>query len=423
MTAKRMRLLTAGLAIIALIAALFVINPGLGRSAAAAWDGTAAESFEGGNGDSSDPYIIKTAEQLAFLAKQVNGGETYHGKYFQLEADLDLSGSEWSPIGIGERETDGSTVTKPFAGTFDGKNHKISGLTLTAGLDDQGLFGCSSGMIRNLGTDSGKISIGSAERTGAICGYSSGTIENCWNSANITGSTEGGIYVGGICGYSTGTISGCLNTGDITANSFIGGICGNTNRDTQISNCFNSGSITGKEQIGGIAGINLNNITFCINAGELTGEKKVYAVSHSDNVNGNENARIENSYYNSDVFSPASDDNEVKGFSTGVLCGGILNKYNKFDETIWESGSITPDGSGKAQMTYVRLKNIPETPAAMECDVFNFGTESEPDWDTYTLITEAQQFVDIGADKAKWNQNYVLGNDIDLESRTDVLDW
>lgn len=60
MTAKRMRLLTAGLAIIALIAALFVINPGLGRSAAAAWDGTAAESFEGGNGDSSDPYIIKT---------------------------------------------------------------------------------------------------------------------------------------------------------------------------------------------------------------------------------------------------------------------------------------------------------------------------------------------------------------------------
>ena len=55
MTAKRMRLLTAGLAIIALIAALFVINPGLGRSAAAAWDGTAAESFEGGNGDSFNP--------------------------------------------------------------------------------------------------------------------------------------------------------------------------------------------------------------------------------------------------------------------------------------------------------------------------------------------------------------------------------
>lgn len=88
MTAKRMRLLTAGLAIIALIAALFVINPGLGRSAAAAWDGTAAESFEGGNGDSSDPYIIKTAEQLAFLAKQVNGGETYHGKYSSLRLTL-----------------------------------------------------------------------------------------------------------------------------------------------------------------------------------------------------------------------------------------------------------------------------------------------------------------------------------------------
>ena len=414
MTAKRMRLLTAGLAIIALIAALFVINPGLGRSAAAAWDGTAAESFEGGNGDSSDPYIIKTAEQLAFLAKQVNGGETYQGKYFQLEADLDLSGREWAPIGIGERETGGSTVTKPFAGTFDGNNHKISGLTLTAGLDDQGLFGCSSGMIRNLGIENGNISISSAERTGAICGYSTGTIENCWNSADITGSTEGGIYIGGICGYNTGTISGCLNTGDITANSFIGGICGNTNRDTQISNCFNSGSITGKEQIGGIAGINLNYITFCINAGELTGEKKVYAVSHSDNVNGNENARIENSYYNSDVFSPASDDNEVKGISTGVLCGGILNKYNRFDKKIWESGSITPDGSGKAQMTYVRLKNIPAAPAAMECDVFNFGTEASPDWDSYTEISTEQELLDLAGDDTKWGGNYVLAGDIQL---------
>lgn len=414
MTAKRMRLLTAGLAIIALIAALFIINPGLGRSAAAAWDGTAAESFEGGNGDSFNPYIIKTAEQLALLAERVNGGETYQGKYFQLEADLDLSGSEWAPIGIGERETGGSTVTKPFAGTFDGKNHKISGLTLTAGLDDQGLFGCSSGMIRNLGIENGNISISSAERTGAICGYSSGTIENCWNSADIKGSTEGGIYVGGICGYSTGTISGCLNTGDITANSFIGGICGNTNRDTQISNCFNSGSITGKEQIGGIAGINLNNITFCINAGELTGEKKVYAVSHSDNVNGNENTRIENSYYNSDVFSPASDDNEVKGISTGVLCGGILNKYNRFDKKIWESGSITPDGSGKAQMTYVRLKNIPAAPAAMECDVFNFGTEASPDWDSYTEISTEQELLDLAGDDTKWGGNYVLAGDIQL---------
>lgn len=55
MTEKRMRLLTAGLAVVALIAALFVINPGLGRSASAAWDGTAAAGFESGTGDSSDP--------------------------------------------------------------------------------------------------------------------------------------------------------------------------------------------------------------------------------------------------------------------------------------------------------------------------------------------------------------------------------
>ena len=152
--------------------------------------------------------------------------------------------------------------------------------------------------------------------------------------------------------------------GDITANSFIGGICGNTAQSTQISNCFNSGSITGKEQIGGIAGINLNYITFCINAGELTGEESVYAVSHSDDVR-NIYASISYSFYNSDVFSPSSGDKEVTGIPTGALCGSILNKYN-FYKNLWESGSITLDGSGKAQMTYVRLKNIPAAPAAME---------------------------------------------------------
>lgn len=138
MTAKRMRLLTAGLAIIALIAALFVINPGLGRSAAAAWDGTAAAGFESGTGDSSDPYIIKTAEQLAFLAKQVNGGETYRGKYFQLEADLDLSGSEWTPIG---------TETVPFSGKFSGNGHVLTNVKISAAGDYIGLFGYNTGTI------------------------------------------------------------------------------------------------------------------------------------------------------------------------------------------------------------------------------------------------------------------------------------
>lgn len=55
------------------------------------WTDLAADSFAGGSGTKADPYQIGMPEQLAKLAKDVNGGETYAGKYFKLTADLDLS--------------------------------------------------------------------------------------------------------------------------------------------------------------------------------------------------------------------------------------------------------------------------------------------------------------------------------------------
>lgn len=391
MTAKRMRLLTAGLAIIALIAALFVINPGLGRSAAAAWDGTAAESFEGGNGDSSDPYIIKTAEQLAFLAKQVNGGETYHGKYFQLEADLDLSGSEWSPIGIGERETDGSTVTKPFAGTFDGKNHKISGLTLTAGLDDQGLFGCSSGTIGNLGIVRGNISVGSAERIGAICGYSTGTIENCWNSADITGSTEGGKYVGGICGYSTGTIYGCLNMGDITANSFIGGICG---------------SVSGYESNGHEI---VSSVSGCANTGKVSGSGSLGSVCG----NGGDHSSFTDCIYSSGSgLTAIGGKADVSGSASSVPADEVINS---FKPESWTEGYVRENVDGRKK-TILRADPVPAgaKQEVTRVEYYNFGTEASPDWDSYTEISTEQELLDLAGDDTKWGGNYVLAGDIQL---------
>ena len=51
------------------------------------WTDQAADSFAGGSGSKDDPYLIATAEQLAKLAKDVNGGETYAGQYFKLTAD------------------------------------------------------------------------------------------------------------------------------------------------------------------------------------------------------------------------------------------------------------------------------------------------------------------------------------------------
>ncbi len=86
------------------------------------WDGSIASSFDSGNGTEHDPYIIKSASQLAYLATQVNQGINYSEKYFLLENNIDLNNIEWTPIGYGDYY---------FSGYFDGNGHTISNLKIS----------------------------------------------------------------------------------------------------------------------------------------------------------------------------------------------------------------------------------------------------------------------------------------------------
>ena len=68
------------------------------------WDGTADTSWYTSAPDASE-YLISTAEQLAGLAQLVNDKATpvlFGGKTIYLDNDLDLSGTQWTPIGIGD---------------------------------------------------------------------------------------------------------------------------------------------------------------------------------------------------------------------------------------------------------------------------------------------------------------------------------
>ena len=67
-------------------------------------------------------FHISTAAQMVGISKLVRDGETFAGETVYLDKDIDLGGFIWSPIGRG-----GSTNYK-FEGTFDGQNHKITGL-------------------------------------------------------------------------------------------------------------------------------------------------------------------------------------------------------------------------------------------------------------------------------------------------------
>lgn len=101
---------------------------------AQAWDGTSAECTKG-DGSKANPYLIENPQNLAWLAEQVNGGNTFEGKNFKLAADLDMGGNEHTFPMIGKFDkyidtSNNETVDASFyfKGTFDGAKHVIDNL-------------------------------------------------------------------------------------------------------------------------------------------------------------------------------------------------------------------------------------------------------------------------------------------------------
>ena len=76
------------------------------------WDGTSSEIWTQGTGTESDPFLIETPANLAYLSAQVKGGELYTGKYFLQTDDFDLQSKTWTSIG---------TSTYKFEGNYDGR--------------------------------------------------------------------------------------------------------------------------------------------------------------------------------------------------------------------------------------------------------------------------------------------------------------
>lgn len=411
------------LALLVLAALAWIAVPVSARAEGDSWVECAATSFAGGTGEENDPYQISTAAQLAYLAKQVNEGTDYQRVHFRLVSDLDLSGKEWTPIG-----TDG----KIFWGGFDGGGHTITGMTIKGDRDYVGLFGecknftASSSYIKSVTVKRANIS--GHSHVGAIAGEGA-NISDCYSIENTICAAW---CVGGICGSLTGNISGCYNSSSVSGNSTAGGIMGSASSERTVGvveYCYNIGAVTVRQQdssVGGITGASAHryNISNCLNCGKITGNgKNVGGIAGS--TDSNYMNFIGNCYYNSDlnnagVGEGASD--KVIPLTTSQLCGALPEGL---DSTIWKEGSVdtstakaTDTGSrfGTATGTYINLTKVAkigETKTA-SVPVYNYVTTNGDDWDTYTLITTAEEFVAIGRDDTKWSGNYVLENDIDV---------
>ncbi len=179
------------------------------------WDGTADEPEV----DESGNYLITTANELAWVAQQVNSGKTtFEGKTLVLQNDIDLCNVAWTPIGIMQY-----TPGKSFSGTFDGNGKTISNLNVsdnTAKWASAGLFGGTvSATIKNLNVENATVN--STHYAGVIVGYAQeGTSILACTVTNVSltstpellasGEWDNGDKVGAIAGHFEGIkIDGC----------------------------------------------------------------------------------------------------------------------------------------------------------------------------------------------------------------------
>jgi hypothetical protein len=409
------------LALLVLAALAWIAVPVSARAETDVWNGTIASGFAVGTGTENDPYQINTAAELAYFAKSVNDGKWYDGEYIILKNNINLNNQEWTPIG---------NHSNSFRGNFDGRNHTVTGMQISGELDRVGLFGeCIKfnvdSAIKNITVKDSVIC--GINFVGAIVGYAEGiNIENCRSIGNtINGKTDVGGICGKIGGYSVGKVSQCYNSSKVTGRVRVGGIAG---MGGIAENCLNTGEImiinkAYQSAGGGIFGIFDDttasaSITACVNLGKVSGGESFGGIVGKTETSST--GHISNCYYNMDAITGGFDAGTA--LTAGQLCGALPDGL---DSTIWKEGSVdtstakaTQGRFGTATGTYINLTkvaDIKETKTA-PVPVYNYVTTNGDDWDIYTLITTAEEFVDIGRvrDEAKWSANYVLGNDIDV---------
>ena len=342
------------------------------------------------------------------------------GYWYKLGNNIDLSGYEsWTPIG---------DSSKAFNGGFDGNGYKITGLTITGNDSYVGLFGNSSGKLKNVVIEGANIS--GNERVGILAGNVSETITGCI----VDGTVNGKTYVGGLCGYSSGTtyITGCHASGTINGKNNVGGLCGyvwgnssvfkQSSADVTvvgeedsvggligwcdymtIKDVYTVGNVTGRSYVSGIVGnFNRTDMSNAYTVAHITGQSYVGA------VNGNNYASsISNCIYNSELTGLKNQTSATQKTVKQLL---HESSYENWDfEKVWHinegttfaylNSNVIPDGIKETNLEYNEIYE-------------GEGTQASP-----YIITNAEE---MNAVRNNLNAHYKLGNNIDLSS---IEEW
>ena len=231
-----------------------------------------------GKGTEAEPFILKTADHLAWFRDYVNTGKTsacakiaddvdaidMSTVCHKADAEKQVAELSWTPIGNSNNK---------YQGTFDGNDKTISNLYINATSNYTGFFGYTVDCrIKNITFDNAKVKSTNIYGTGILAGaFEKGTIENIKILANC--SVEGTENTGGIAGAGAGNISNCENRAMVNGTNKVGGIVGNC-YDNTISSCANYGAVTGTGYaVGGMVGyFSSGTMQNSANYGDISGD-------------------------------------------------------------------------------------------------------------------------------------------------------
>jgi hypothetical protein len=293
----------------------------------------------------ADPIPISTVAELL----DVSGDFDYI-----LTGNLDLSTGDADDSTPEIESADLVTIDSPtgyinaFAGTFDGGNYTISGLTKplfeniggdgsteisnltlaadTGGLTGRGILANDAYMFTYIENvhGIGNINGGASDSVGGLVGIQglSGEIRSSTFAGNVE-STSYNFYgiTGGLVGTTYSSIVDSSTSGTVEGIRNVGGLVGQLEAGAEISNS-NSTSTVGAiaSGVGGLIGLNSGDISNSYATGTVFGNNGVGGLV------GENYGDIEKSFSNSTVIGLGESNNDIGGL-VGYNSGEILGSY------------------------------------------------------------------------------------------------
>ena len=368
-----------------------------------------------GDGKVGNPYIITTAEELAWFRDQVNGGNIkicakiandvevidMSKVCHAADASKKIEELSWVPIG---------NDAKKYQGTFDGNGKTITNLYINAIKENMGIgfFGYTlQCKIKNLTFENANVT-NTNSHTGVLVGYAGygSTLQNI--KISNTCQMKGGTFTGGIAGILDGNAYNCVNYATVQGIQYVGGLCGKYSRTgNSMIACANYGNVTSSSLgVGGLVGFfDSGTIQDCANYGDVKGTYRVAGMAGSVSQ-----GKIKNvfSYGNVSATNSTQEVGMVFGYSDKGATEGMVAYYsgakltaNDQEKDVKAFGSGTPSEDNATGFTEAQLKS------GMVAYLLQQNASSKAKWGQ-NLANDGDNYPVIGSEHKVYADNLTL---------------